>query len=308
MKTNPLLTIGIPTFNRANHLDGVLNWIYGQIGNNSKFEVLISDNASTDNTEEVVKKYLNIYDNLLYHKQVENVGFDRNLITVMDLARGEYIKFHGDDDFLTQDCMNYITNVILAIPDVDLFYMNSGMYNQAQFIGEGYDQYLKCRINSMNMTAITIIVVRNSACRQIENKEKYIGSEILQVYIQMEILKRNPKFCMIGGVVVVPPVSQGGRRQINIGEIFIKSYFGILSEYIPYGLSEDALKFEKKYCLETDIAGHLITEIRNRQSGRIDMDYDRFEEYYINCYKDEEYFEEKLKYIRHVEASTNSLK
>lgn len=303
-ETKPLLTIGIPTFNRANNLDGVLRWIFSEVGNDSKFEILISDNGSTDNTEEIVKKYLDIYDNIAYYKQPKNLGFDKNLITVMDLAKGEYIKFHGDDDYLTPGSIPYIASVLEATPNVDLFYMHNNMANKFHSLGEGYDQYLRCRVGAMNITAITIIAARASACRNVENKERYVGTAILQVYIQMEILKNNPNFCLIGGVMLAPPISQGGRRTINIGEIFIKNYFGILSDYIPYGLSEASLKFEKKYCFDTDITGHLRTEIINRQHGVIDMNFDRFEEYFIDCYKDEPYFPATL---QHVKNSLNTL-
>jgi len=298
--SKPLLTIGIPTYNRAKFLNEILGWLYTEVGNDNRFEILISDNASTDNTEEVVMKYKSIFSNLVYHKQTENIGADKNFKYIYDTANGQYIKLHGDDDILTPGSIKYIANTIEKTDNVDLFYINIGPNLPGSYVGTGYNQYLKCRINSMNITAITILVFKTSAYRKIENKDKYLNSSLYQVYIEMEILKNNPKFCLITGIRVMPPYSPGGRRNINIGEIFIKNYFDILSDYIPYGLSQEALKFEKKYALDNDILSLLKIEINNRTSGIVDANFDNLEEYYISYYKNEEYFEVKLNEIKYL--------
>ena len=56
----PLLSICIPTYNRAEYLEGALKNIVTDSAFDSRVEVIISDNASTDNTQEVGKKYSNL--------------------------------------------------------------------------------------------------------------------------------------------------------------------------------------------------------------------------------------------------------
>jgi glycosyltransferase involved in cell wall biosynthesis len=66
------------------------------------FEVIVIDDCSTDNTEQVVKEYQKKFSNLRYHKQERNQGLAASRNRGVSLARGKYIIFLDDDDFLTQ--------------------------------------------------------------------------------------------------------------------------------------------------------------------------------------------------------------
>ncbi len=80
-----MLTIAIPTYNRAAYLSECLESVLPQI--QEEMEVIISNNASTDNTEEVVKKYLQ-YPFVRYYKDKKNLGVDRNVLKCLYKARG----------------------------------------------------------------------------------------------------------------------------------------------------------------------------------------------------------------------------
>ena len=75
-----LLSICIPTFNRAELLKNTLTSIYSQKANHSDFEVVISDNCSTDHTEEVVFEFLNNHNNINYIKLSEPIYSDNNIV------------------------------------------------------------------------------------------------------------------------------------------------------------------------------------------------------------------------------------
>ena len=91
----PTLSICIPTYNRAEYLDKSLHSLTKQ-KRFYEIEVVISDNCSTDNTEEVVKKYQKQYNNIFYHKNTENI-FDKNFPTVLMKAHGLYRKIFNDN-------------------------------------------------------------------------------------------------------------------------------------------------------------------------------------------------------------------
>lgn len=101
-----LLSIAIPTYNRCEKLVKLLNFLYEEmVGFDSSFqesiEVLVCNNCSTDNTEEVIKNIIdsNDYPFLLrYHCNEKNVGLLGNLLTVTRLAEGRYLWMMGDDD------------------------------------------------------------------------------------------------------------------------------------------------------------------------------------------------------------------
>ena len=96
MNNYPEITIGLPLRNRARFLKRRLNSILSQSFKN--FELIISDNASTDDTKEICKKYQKKDERIAYIKQKRNLGIARNFIFVLTKARGKYFIWAADDD------------------------------------------------------------------------------------------------------------------------------------------------------------------------------------------------------------------
>lgn len=99
MSIKPKVTVAIPTYNRAHYLkeaiDSVLNQTF------QDYELLILDNASTDNTSEVVSSYKD--ERIQYVRNENNIGPINNFNKAIDLANGDYlIIFHDDDIMLPQ--------------------------------------------------------------------------------------------------------------------------------------------------------------------------------------------------------------
>ncbi len=92
------LSICIGTYNRAAFIGAALDSILSQV--TDECEIVISDNASTDGTEEVVAQYAQRFKGVHYFKQDENRGFDQNFDRAVELARGEYCWLMADDDVL----------------------------------------------------------------------------------------------------------------------------------------------------------------------------------------------------------------
>ncbi len=96
------LSVCIPTYNRSDNLKECLNSIFLSLkGHEKQVEIVISNNASTDNTETIVTEFQKIYPQLRYHRNQINIGGERNFYTVANLAEGEYIWVFGDDDRIT---------------------------------------------------------------------------------------------------------------------------------------------------------------------------------------------------------------
>jgi glycosyltransferase involved in cell wall biosynthesis len=74
MINNPIISICIPTYNRADFLKICINNIINQDAfSENKIEIVISDNNSPDNTYEVVKTFQKNYSNIKYFKNHENI-------------------------------------------------------------------------------------------------------------------------------------------------------------------------------------------------------------------------------------------
>ena len=100
-KRTPLVSVCIPTFNRSAKLtravEHVLASTYPHI------EIVISDNASSDDTEQVCAQLCARHPNIRYFRHPVNRGPSPNFDFAREQARGEYFLWHGDDDHLGRD-------------------------------------------------------------------------------------------------------------------------------------------------------------------------------------------------------------
>ena len=96
LSKKPFFSIVIPTYNRASDLQFALYCIFQQ--SFSDYEIVISDNCSTDNTESIINKLKN--KKIRYFRNGKNIGMITNQKKAIEYAKGEYVFLHGDDDFL----------------------------------------------------------------------------------------------------------------------------------------------------------------------------------------------------------------
>lgn len=110
------LSICIPTFNRGEYIKSTLDSIIKQCSEN--VEIVISDNASTDNTDLIVKEYIDKFKNIKYIRQKSNLGADLNFLEVVKCASGEYCWLLGSDDQLVQGALDIALNEITQCNDI----------------------------------------------------------------------------------------------------------------------------------------------------------------------------------------------
>ena len=103
----PLLTIAIPTFNRADRLKRCLEACLEQTAGKS-VELLVSDNASEDATQAFMTEFCKKNLAVSYVRNPENIGPDRNFLNCYNCAKGEYVLLLGDDDVLLPGAVDAI--------------------------------------------------------------------------------------------------------------------------------------------------------------------------------------------------------
>lgn len=102
------LSICIPTYNRSAYLRQCLESILiSATGFENVIEIVISDNASVDDTSDVAAEYVATYSFVRYHKNKFNV-FERNFHVAATLAKGGYIWIFGDDDLMHPEAIAII--------------------------------------------------------------------------------------------------------------------------------------------------------------------------------------------------------
>jgi len=135
-KSELLLSICIPTFNRAAVLDRLLSNIHSQSdGMDGKFEICISDNCSPDKTAEVAEKWGKNLP-VTYGRNSSNLGYDRNALAALGMAHGKFVWFIGDDDLLCPGALSSVM-AMLSSPDaigVGAIYLNAMLHRKPMVI------------------------------------------------------------------------------------------------------------------------------------------------------------------------------
>jgi glycosyltransferase involved in cell wall biosynthesis len=93
---NPCVSIGLPVYNRERYVRETLDSLLAQTFED--FELIISDNASTDGTEDICREYASKDRRIHYYRNDENMGASWNFNRVFELAVGKYFKWAASDD------------------------------------------------------------------------------------------------------------------------------------------------------------------------------------------------------------------
>lgn len=113
----PKISICIPTYNRQHFLMQLLDSIASQ-ADAKDVEIVISDNASSDDTKEKVEKFKAIYPNTIYYRWDSNQGADKNYMNAVEISTGKYCWLMGSDDIIPEGA---IAKVLNFITDKDIY-------------------------------------------------------------------------------------------------------------------------------------------------------------------------------------------
>jgi glycosyltransferase involved in cell wall biosynthesis len=97
----PAVTVGIPTYNRAAGLQRALESVLGQ--SEQDLEVIVADNASTDETPEIIARAVAGDERIRYLRHDANQGLTANFNAVLEAACGQYVMVLADDDWIEAD-------------------------------------------------------------------------------------------------------------------------------------------------------------------------------------------------------------
>jgi glycosyltransferase involved in cell wall biosynthesis len=125
----PRLSIGLPVFNGAKYLARTLDLLLAQ--DYGDFELIISDNGSTDETSAICQSYAQRDARIRYVRNESNLGATWNFRRVFELSRGEFFKWAASDDECHPAMIRRCMEVIESLPDTV-----SLVYPQFEFIDQ----------------------------------------------------------------------------------------------------------------------------------------------------------------------------
>jgi glycosyltransferase involved in cell wall biosynthesis len=147
----PTVSVLIPTYNYAHFLDETIQSVLNQTF--SDYELIIVDNNSTDQTDEVVNKYLGDK-RITYYKNPTNIGLAGNWNKCLEYAKGDYIKFLCADDKFHPELLKKFVEVMDAHPTVSLITCDKEVFHSKSFVTRVGFRHLqegkKALLNTLN--------------------------------------------------------------------------------------------------------------------------------------------------------------
>ncbi len=203
----PSLTIAIPTFNRASILDKSLFTLLPQIDQfNTDIELIISDNASIDDTQFIISKHAEKFPkiNLKSNLQPFNTGYYGNFKKCRELSNGEYFWLLSDNEHINNNVIKYLLDNIIHNPKVAAFYLNN-KYSTVEphffeFIENNIDvKNIFLQKNAYKLTLISAVIMLNY--KNFDNLifNRYENNSFLGFMFLLNAMRKNKAIAVLEG-------------------------------------------------------------------------------------------------------------
>lgn len=120
---SPRISIAVPVYNGQRYIRHTLDSILQQTC--TDFELIITDNASTDDTEEICRQYAARDSRIRYHRSEKNLGISNNFRRGFELSRGEYFRWNAADDYIAPTFLEKCLHVLETDPQVVLAFVRT---------------------------------------------------------------------------------------------------------------------------------------------------------------------------------------
>jgi abequosyltransferase len=251
--TQPLLTLAMPTYNRASFLREMLEVLLPQLnelaaaGRAGDVELLVSDNAATDNTPEITAwlaaELQGSGIRLRVVRQPENIGPDRNFVYCFRQAEGRYFWLFGDDDIIRPGSLRVILDALRG-GDYDLVFLTpSAFYSdwRKEFVPDPWGREAQV-VHTARQMALTInvgitfisgyIVNREQLLRlPIEAPEAFVGTNLVQLSWALPLLRYHRQSLILWQRFVAGRALNSGGY--NIADIFGENFLRVVKRLLP---------------------------------------------------------------------------
>lgn len=283
----PILSICIPTYNRAKFLQTSLDRLKENITADMDVEVLVSDNCSPDNTSKVVMSAIDNGLKCTYIRNEKNLGPDGNFMQCFQKAQGKYLWLCGDDDYLIPGQFKRLYD-ILASGDYGLVELNmrKPKFGLAPKVFTDTGEFLT--EVSEYITFMSSNIMRKEIVDQVDG-EKYKGTYLIQTPYYLTSATIG-----LPNLVYYPQVLEWGADDANSGgynlfQVFCDNLLTIIHEIVESGkLSEKQFQSIKKAIYCNWLVGYYARFFINHDYGNFNMD--NAKEYLHKWYGRESYY------------------
>lgn len=247
---SPILSICIPTYNRAAHLKATLDSIVAQreFCDGNDVEIVISDNCSSDDTCETAQAYVSKYPGkIVYHRNDTNI-FTANCERVMSLGNGEFLKLHNDTALLhDRESIAKMLEIIQkaraqnALP----FFLNGCCKAKDEFLVTSLDEFIR-ETKYWGTWICAFGLWRKDFTGVSEMMRETSKTLLSQSWVLLNAIAQGRKVLISNAHLFdVAPVSKKGGY--NVAEVFGFNYNALLKELHDRGkLSPSVYKTAKR--------------------------------------------------------------
>lgn len=139
----PKVSIGMPVFNGEDYISEAIESILSQTF--SDFELIISDNASTDGTQAICEYYAERDSRIRYYRSAQNLGAAANYNFVFERASGSYFKWAAHDDMLAPEFIHSCVSILDNEPGVVVCYPRATLIDENSHVIGYYTNHLHLR-------------------------------------------------------------------------------------------------------------------------------------------------------------------
>ena len=257
MNKKPRLTISIPTYNRSKYLGDTLRQLHSELAGceRGEVELIVSDNASPDETETVVKGFINQGLALRYIRNMQNIGSDANISQCFNLAQGNYVLILGDDDLFVDGGLSELLDE-LSVAEYGVACLRAYGFDhdfRKEYPGEGGKHKLHNNAGSFLadigplMTFISGCVINKSLLRGV-NANDYCGENLVQVHLVIRAAVKAKQNLLINRYMIACKRNNSGGY--DFAKVFVEYVGSILDRYTGQGLTrKDVLNIERKFII-----------------------------------------------------------
>jgi glycosyltransferase involved in cell wall biosynthesis len=216
---SPRVSIGLPVYNGAGFLPASLDSVLGQ--DFDDFELILSDNASSDDTEGICRDYAARERRIRYVRNERNLGAAANYNQCVRLATAPYFKWAAHDDLLAPSYLRRCVETLDSVsPDVVLCYPRTEIIDAQGRVVRPYEDDMDLReptpherlrhfIWSWSLCNAQFGVIRTEMLRRTRLIQPYIGSDVTLIG-ELALLGR---FCEIAESLFFRRIHERSSRQ-----------------------------------------------------------------------------------------------
>jgi glycosyltransferase involved in cell wall biosynthesis len=231
MSSTPLLSISIPTYNRAQRLMSAVRDVLQQTEQlglaQDQLEIVVTSNGSTDATDELMQALAAENPKVRYFRNDRNYGIDENIARAVENARGRFVHLLSDDDIVLPGTYSRLLRTLQARPDTDFLFLNAAplrdeklrtlappvvvLEGDADWACLDKDRFFEAV--GVWMTFVSSFVVRREAWLAVKDHRRHVGTEIYLTHVALEVIARQGSACVSVPVsIAVRPHFSGSYR------------------------------------------------------------------------------------------------